>query len=31
MKRKKEVIKEIRQKKSIVEAGQSTIDDGSKS
>jgi hypothetical protein len=31
MKRKKAVIKEINQKESMVEAGQSTIEDGSKS
>jgi hypothetical protein len=31
MERKKEVIKEIHQKESMVEAGQCTIDDGSKS
>jgi hypothetical protein len=31
MKRKKAVIKEVRQKESMVEASQSTIDDGSKS
>jgi hypothetical protein len=31
MERKKAVIKEIRQKESMVEVGQSTIDDGSKS
>jgi hypothetical protein len=31
MKRKKVVIKEIRQKESMAEAGQSTIDNGSKS
>jgi hypothetical protein len=31
MKRKKAVIKEIRQKESMVEAGESTIDDGSES
>jgi hypothetical protein len=31
MKRKNAIIKEVRQKESMVEAGQSTIDDGSKS
>jgi hypothetical protein len=31
MERKKAVIKEIRQKESMVEASQSAIDDGSKS
>jgi hypothetical protein len=31
MKRKKAVINEIRQKESMVEAGESTIDDGSES
>jgi hypothetical protein len=31
VKRKKAVIKQIRQKESMVEAVQSTIDDGSKS
>jgi hypothetical protein len=30
MERKKAIIKEIRQKESVVEAGQSTIDDGSR-
>jgi hypothetical protein len=31
MKKKKAVIEEVRQKESMMEAGQSTIDDGSKS
>jgi hypothetical protein len=30
MERKKAIIKEISQKESVVEAGQSTIDDGSR-